>query len=127
MFRLHKRTEPRLQNGDILSCKRRGRIAFTKSHVGCFIHVVRKYQDDAEMLHNCGLGREIYDNIWINPDLTKMERDAKYQIHKQRKVEKLNKKVHSPTKPEMIVQPMTFRHRCLGMKHLSAWTFRHQR
>ena len=64
-----------------------------------------KYQDDAEMLHNWGLGRKIENNIWINPDLTEIEREAKYQLRKQRKIDNLNKKGNSLTKPEMIAIP----------------------
>ena len=91
--------EPRLRKGDILSRKRIGRIDITEPHVGRLVH-------DAEMLHNWELGRKIENNIWINPDLTEIEREAKYQLHKQRKIDNLNKKGNSLTKPEMIAIPV---------------------
>ena len=105
VFCICSRIEPRLRKGDILSCKRIGRIDITEPHVGRLVHVIMKYQDDAEMLHNWGLGRKIENNIWINLDLTEIEREAKYQLRKQRKIDNLNKKGNSLTKPEMIAIP----------------------
>ena len=78
VFRMCSKTEPRLRNGDILSSKRIGRIDITKPHVRRLVHVIMNDQDGAEMLHNWGLGRKIENNIWINPDLKEMEREAKY-------------------------------------------------
>ena len=64
VFGICSRIEPRLRKEDILSCKRIGRIDITEPHVGRLVHVIMKYQDDAEMLHNWGLGRKIENNIW---------------------------------------------------------------
>ena len=47
--------------------------------------VTLKYKEDASITHNYGRGRKFTDCIWINPDLTKVERDALYiqRVQKQ--------------------------------------------
>ena len=42
------------------------------------LRVILKYHDDALWFYRNGNGRRVQPGIWINPDLTKQERDAKY-------------------------------------------------
>ena len=92
MFDLLKPLESKLQRNYILSAKRigkkneeadaenNGRNARPK-----LLLVTLKYEADASSFHNNGFGRKLTDTIWINPDLTRQERDVQYQQRVQRR------------------------------------------
>ena len=52
--------------------------------------IVLKKEDCAAELHNFGRGRKLDNGIWINPDLTRTERDAKYLEREIRREKKKN-------------------------------------
>ena len=47
-----------------------------------------KYVNDTSLFHSFGLGRrvEVDSGVWINPDLTKDERNASYLLRQQRRM-----------------------------------------
>ena len=81
VFNMIKPLEEKLVQNDVLIVKRMGQNS-TKPRL---LHVVLKYEIDATTFHNGGAGRKIDDRIWINPDLTRTERDILYQKHVQRR------------------------------------------
>ena len=66
---------------DIAHCKRLGEKQEGKRRL---ILVVFKREDWAAEFHNFGRGRKLDNDVWVNPDLTRTERDAKYQERKKR-------------------------------------------
>ena len=66
---------------DIAHCKRLG---VKKTGENRLILVVFKREQMAAEFHNFGRGRKI-GNTWVNPDLTRTEREAKYQMRVERR------------------------------------------
>ena len=77
--------EENLTLNDLVSCKRLGE---RKPNQNRFVLVVFKSEQDAMYFHNYGRGRKLGQGVWVNPDLTKTERDnlwAKRQERKRRR------------------------------------------
>ena len=77
--------EENLELNDLVSCKRLGEKKVGHNR---FILVVFKTEQDALYFHNYGRGRNLEEGVWVNPDLTKTERDALYEKRKQRRERK---------------------------------------
>ena len=92
--------EPKMKMNDILHVKRIGSSKKDESvKEGSSVKVIKprlllvslKYESDAAFLHNNGYGRKVTcvndDSMhaWINPDLTRAERDAQYELRVQRR------------------------------------------
>ena len=71
-----------LEPNDIAHCRRLGKLETGKNRL---ILVVLKREDWAVDFHNFGRGRKYDDNVWVNPDLTKTEREAQFLARKKRK------------------------------------------
>jgi hypothetical protein len=80
-----------LSQEEIAYCKRLGEKKPGKNRL---VLIVLKKEDCAAELHNFGRGRKLDDGIWINPDLTRTERDAKFQERVKRRQKK-----HSDQRP----------------------------
>ena len=89
-----------MKMNDILHVKRIGSSKKDESvKEGSSVKVIKprlllvslKYESDAAFLHNNGYGRKVTcvndDSMhaWINPDLTRAERDAQYELRVQRR------------------------------------------
>ena len=70
-----------LTKEDILSCRRLGKPGEKPRVILC---VMRK-EDDAVFFTNNGRGRKFAGDIWVNPDLTRTEREAMYLKRKEKK------------------------------------------
>ena len=76
---------------DIVKAVRLGKLVPVNDRIReRVILVTLRHEEDSKFLHNYKAGRrvELPDNrgqIWINADLTKTERDAAFQLRKQRK------------------------------------------
>ena len=46
---------------------------------------VFKREEDAQYFHNWGRGRDLGGNKWVNPDLTRTERDALFKKRDERR------------------------------------------
>ena len=82
--------EARLNKNEILAASRLGRrnenSETDQSRRPRMIIVTLKFESDATSFHNNGIGRKIEDsNIWVNPDLTRTERDVLYRKRVQRR------------------------------------------
>ena len=71
-----------LMQDEIAYCKRLGEKKPNKTRL---ILVVLKKEDCAVELHNFGRGRKLANGVWINPDLTRTERDAKFLAREKRR------------------------------------------
>ena len=92
VFNICKVIENNLQLNDIVKCKRIG-LPKTKSGRSRLVLVIMRYKEDALKLHNWGVGTKINakDPIWINPDLTKTERNVRFRLRlKKRNAKKVN-------------------------------------
>lgn len=67
---------------DIVTVKRLGE---KKVGVSRFILVVFKSEEAALYYHNYGRGRNVAENIWVNPDLTRTEREAMFKKRDERR------------------------------------------
>ena len=67
---------------DIVTCKRLGE---KKQGQKRFVLVVFKREEDAQYFHNWGRGRNLGGNKWVNPDLTRTERDALFKKRDERR------------------------------------------
>ena len=99
VFNLLKPLEAKLEKKDIIKVNRIGKTTGNAEadHQQSrkrprLLHVVLRYEADAASFHNGGFGRRISEekNIWINPDLTRSERDICYQrrVQKRQQIEK---------------------------------------
>ena len=70
-----------LTRDDILSCNRLGKPGERSRAILC---VLRK-EDDAVYLSNNGKGRKFPGGVWINPDLTRAERDVLFEKREARR------------------------------------------
>ena len=68
---------------DIAYCNRLGKKEEGKNRL---ILIVCKREDMAAEFHNFGRGRKLPNNVWINQDMTKTEREAKYHMRQERRV-----------------------------------------
>ena len=75
--------EEQLSTNDFVSCKRLG---MKKPDHTRLVLVIFKREEDAMYFHNWGRGRKLTDGIWVNPDLTRTERDAMYQRRQERRI-----------------------------------------
>ena len=74
--------EEEMTTNDIVMCKRLG----LKKPGGVRpVLVVFKSEGDAQYFHNWGRGRKLRGKMWVNPDLTRTERDADYRKRQERK------------------------------------------
>lgn len=71
-----------LNANDIADTKRLGE---QKNGENRLILVRFKSEDVAQEFHNYGRGRHLGSQIWVNPDLTKTERTARFQMRKERR------------------------------------------
>ena len=76
-----------LSHEEIAYCKRLGE---KRAGVNRLILIVLKKEDCAAELHNFGRGRNLGNGLWINPDLTRTEREAKY-IEREKRRERKNR------------------------------------
>ena len=89
VFEIFKSIDGNFKKVDIANCKR---ISNKKNENGTTNHdrprlilATLRYEQDALYFHNSGYGRKYGDNCWINPDLTKAERDARYKLRCDRR------------------------------------------
>ena len=73
---------------DLVSVKRLGE---KKPRGKRLILIVFKNEEAARHFHNYGRGREVSDKVWVNPDLTRTERDAMYAQRQERKEKRKNR------------------------------------
>ena len=76
-----------LTKEDILSCNRLGKKGEKPRAILC----VMRREDDAVFFTNNGKGRKFTGDVWVNPDLTRTERDALYEKREARRVRNRNK------------------------------------
>ena len=74
-----------LETSDIADCKRLGKKETGTNRI---ILVRFKKEDVAAGFHNYGRGRHLGNNKWVNPDLTRTEREAKYRMRKEKEKKK---------------------------------------
>ena len=101
--------ENKLQLNDIVQCKRIG-LPNSKSGRSRLVLVIMRYKQDALKLHNWGVGTKINAKapIWINPDLTKTERDVRFRLQlKKQNAKKVNeeKKVANQYEDKCATNP----------------------
>ena len=87
-----QKVEEKFPSGQILSCKRLGpkknensEQSTTRKHKSRMILVTLRNENDAVFFHRNGYGRKLSENIWLNADLTKDEREAKYKLRVQKR------------------------------------------
>lgn len=74
--------EEELNEDDIVSSKRLGQRKPGNTRI---VLVVFKTEENASYFHNWGRGRKLRGNMWVNPDLTRTEREAQYQSRQDRR------------------------------------------
>ena len=88
--------EPRFLDGDLLSCRRLGKRNSDRQHARLVLGKMR-LSYDAQYFHRYGKGRCInidgMGDIWINPDLSKAEREARYKARMSRRNKKDNSQI----------------------------------
>ena len=78
-------------NGQILNCKRLGakkdgnETDSPRQYRSRLIVVTLRNENDAVFFHNNGTGRQCQESIWLNADLTKDEREARYKLRCERR------------------------------------------
>ena len=82
-----------LSQDEIAYCKRLGE---KKAGLNRLILIVLKKEDCAVELHNFGRGRNLGNGLWINPDLTRTEREAKY-LEREKRRERKNRSAAQTT------------------------------
>ena len=89
VFEIFNNIDKNFKKADIANCKR---ISNKRDQNGTENHERPRlilatlcYEQDALYFHNSGYGRKYGDNCWINPDLTKAERDARYKLRCDRR------------------------------------------
>ena len=91
------------ESRDIVDCKRLGKLNKPKKDGPASppkprpILIIFRNESDALQYHNYGRGRKVFRNrnIWINPDLTRTEREALYLQREKRKQNKLSSRSES--------------------------------
>ena len=95
-----------LEDGDIAYCKRLGE---KKTGTNRLILVVLKREDWAAEFHNFGRGRKLDNNVWVNPDLTRTEREAQFKAREKKREKRERPAVRDgeaePTAEEEVIQP----------------------
>ena len=81
-----------VEASDIADAKRLGE---EKRGTNRLVLVIFKREDVAADFHNYGRGRNIEGEVWVNPDLTRTEREARYQERQDRR----RKKQRQPQQP----------------------------
>ena len=71
-----------VEPGDIVHCKRLGEKKQGRDRI---ILVVFKKEDQAAEFHNYGRGRHLGNTVWANQDLTRTEREARFQARVERR------------------------------------------
>ena len=79
---------------DMVNVKRLGEKKVGKSR---FILIVFKSEEAALYYHNYGRGRKVEGNIWVNPDLTRTERDAMFKKRDERRKRLTNQQRNRPS------------------------------
>ena len=69
--------DPSIQPHEILNCKRIG--GNLSNNCPKYVLVSCRNRATVYWLHNYGSGRRIAKGLWINPDLTKVERESRYK------------------------------------------------
>ena len=108
VFNIFNRIDGKFEKSDIANCKRigskkdqneNGEDGASRDERPRLILVTLRYEQDALYFHNSGFGRKYGENCWINPDLTKAERDARYKLRCARR-EKLTNAASSEAPSE---------------------------
>ena len=71
-----------IEANDVADCKRLGEL---KPGANRLVLVILKREDVAADFHNYGRGRNIEGDVWVNPDLTRTEREARFQMRQDRR------------------------------------------
>ena len=71
-----------VEANDVADCKRLGEL---KPGANRLVLVIFKREDVAADFHNYGRGRNIEGDVWVNPDLTRTEREARFQMRQDRR------------------------------------------
>ena len=74
-----------VEKSEILEVKRLNYGRLSNRNQPRLIFVTLKYEEDARWAHRNGRGYNVEGDIWINPDLTKTERDALWEERKAKK------------------------------------------
>ena len=100
-----------LTREDILSCNRLGKPVKPGERSRAILCVLRK-EDDAVYFSNNGKGRQFPGGVWVNPDLTRAERDVlfeKREARREKKSKKTEQSVGEPTDHNVTVNMETVR------------------
>lgn len=73
-----------LSTNEIVTCKRLGKKTPGQTRPRLVL-LIFKREEDAMYFHNWGRGRKLNGGIWVNPDLTRTEREAMYQRRQERR------------------------------------------
>ena len=91
----YKKIEENFLSSQILNCKRLGpkrdennEQSTTRKYKSRMIMVTLRNENDAVFFHGNGSGRKVSERIWLNADLTKDEREAKYKLRVQKREKK---------------------------------------
>jgi len=80
--------EPKFVTKDLLSCKRLGKSSSNQSQTRPILSNLRLHSD-AQYMHRYGKGQCVFldgiGEIWINPDLSKSEREALYELRQKKR------------------------------------------
>ena len=84
-FQMFSHIDGNFKKCDIVNSKRIGQKKKDENDASTnekprLLLVTLRYEQDALFFHNCGTGRKYGDHCWINADLTKSERDARYKL-----------------------------------------------
>ena len=90
-----QKIEENFLSSQILNCKRLGpkrdennEQSTTRKYKSRMIMVTLRNENDAVFFHGNGSGRKVSERIWLNADLTKDEREAKYKLRVQKREKK---------------------------------------
>ena len=85
VFQMLSHIDGSFKKDDIANCRRIGQKKQEENDAESEVKprlllVTLRYEQDALFFHNCGIGRKYRESCWINADLTKSERDARYKL-----------------------------------------------
>ena len=112
VFQMFSHIDESFQKSDILNSKRigqkkqneNGTISDTRPRL---LLVTMRYEQDALFFNNSGSGRKYGDHCWINADLTKSEREARYKLRCARREKRANGNALADTQEESDVEIAT--------------------
>ena len=97
VFQILNQIDESFEKSDIANSKRIGLKRRSEGETDVdqrprLLLVTLRYEQDALYFHNSGFGRKYGENCWLNPDLTKAERDARYKFRCEKREKTANKK-----------------------------------